>query len=156
VSVQMPTQDSRSEMILRRGGGELMLLDNERWASPLSDQIRDAVRTELQREISEFSAVGSRQDPIRIQINVQRMDAAFERYTVLEATWTEESTNSNPDRRDAQTCSFRSYDPIGSGYSGVVQGYQREVQALAEAIGADISSLRTDKPGCGANTFAPR
>jgi len=157
VSVRLPTQDSRSEMIVRHGNGELVLLDNERWASPLADQIRDAVRIELQREFNGSPAFGSEQGPIRVLIDVQRMDAELDRYTVLEATWTGELASSSPGKAGSQTCTFRSYEPIGPGYDGIVQGYQRQVQALAAAIGAEIiSSLATGHGGCGAKTLAHR
>ncbi len=146
VDVHLPVQDNRLEMLVRDGTDELVPLDNEHWASPLADQIRDAVRVELQRELTESLASAAGQGPgaIRVLIDVQRMDAALERYTVLEATWTVRFTGSNPlDRAGPQMCFFRSYAPISTGYDGVAQGYQRQVKALSDDIGAAVIALLT-------------
>jgi uncharacterized protein len=152
-------QDNRVEMLVRDGTDELVPLDNEHWASPLADQIRDAVRVELQRKLSESLASASGQVPgaIRVRIDVQRMDAALERYTVLEATWTVDFTGSTLlDRTGPHMCFFRSYAPIGPGYDGVAQGYQRQVKGLSDDIGAEvIALLTTGHSQCAARTIAP-
>jgi uncharacterized protein len=143
-------QDDRLEMIVRDGTDKLVLLDNEHWASPLADQIRDAVRLELRRELSEYPAAASGQGPgtILVRIDVQRMDAELERYTVIEATWTVGLTGSSVSGRTGpQTCFFSSYEPIGAGYGGVVQGYQQEVKALSDDIGAEVIALLTTGHG---------
>jgi len=160
VVVHLPVQDNRLEMIVRDGTDELVPLDNEHWASPLGDQIRDAVRMELQRKLSESlaSASGQGRGAIRVRIEVQRMDAALERYTVLEATWTVGFTGSTVlDRSGLNRCFFRSYAPISSGYDAVVQSYQRQVKALADNIGAEVIALLTTAHGqCSAKTVARR
>lgn len=150
VSVDLPAQDNRLEMIVRDGTDELVPLDNEQWASPLADQIRDAVRMELQRELSESPPFASGRDAaaIRVRIDVQRMDAELERYTVLEAIWMVSLTGSTLSGRiGAQTCFFRSYDPISGGYADVVQSYQQEVKTLSEDIGAEVSAFLTTGHG---------
>jgi uncharacterized protein len=158
VRVHLPMQDDRLEMIVRDGTDELVPLDNEHWASPLADQVRNAVRTELQRKLSESSALASGQGPgaIRVRIDVERMDAELERYTVLEATWTVGFTGSTVSgRAGPRTCFFRSYQPISAGYGGVVRGYQREVKALSDDIGAEVIALLTTGHGqCGVRTIA--
>ena len=158
VGVRLPMQDNRLEMIVRDGTDELVPLDDEHWASPLADQIRDAVRMELQRELSESvaSASGQGRGAIRVRIDVQRMDAELERYTVLEATWTVGIADSTVrDRTGLETCFFRSYAPISSGYDGIVQGYQRQVKALADDIGTEVIALLTTAHGqCGEKTVA--
>jgi uncharacterized protein len=159
VGVSLPVQDNRVEMIVRDGTDELVPLDNEHWASPLADQIRDAVRVELQRELSDSlaSASGQVRGAIRVRIDVQRMDAALDRYTVLEATWTVDFTGSTLlDRAGQHMCFFRSYAPISPGYDGVAQGYQRQVKGLSDDIGAEvIALLTTGHSRCAANTIAP-
>ena len=155
VGVHLPVQDNRLEMTVRVGTDELVPLDNEHWASPLADQIRDAVRIELRRELSESpaSASGQGAGAIRLRIDVQRMDAELERYTVLEATWTVGFTGSTVSGRTGP-CFFRSYDPISAGYGGVVQGYRQEVKELSDDIAADVIALLTTGHGqCGYKTI---
>jgi uncharacterized protein len=150
VSVHLPAQDNGLEMIVRDGIGELVPLENEHWASPLAEQIRDTVRMELQRQLRESPASASAQDPgaIHVRIDVQRMDAELKRYTVLEATWTVRFAGPTvPVRTGPQTCFFRSYDPINAGYGAVVQSYQQEVKALSDDIGADVLALLTTGQG---------
>jgi uncharacterized lipoprotein YmbA len=49
--VHIPPQLNRSELMVRTGPTEVTLLENERWASPVKDEIKDALRLELQRRL---------------------------------------------------------------------------------------------------------
>jgi uncharacterized lipoprotein YmbA len=56
--VHTPPQLNRAELMVRTGPSEVTLLENERWASPVNDEIKDAVLLELQRRLGRMT--GSR------------------------------------------------------------------------------------------------
>ena len=140
--LHIPPQLNRAELMVRTGPTEVTLLDNERWASPVNDEIKDAVRLELQRRLGRMTGWRPAFAKLTLDIDVQHLEAELGRYALLEASWS--ATLSGTDLRSngarAATCAFQADERIDSGYAGMVEGYQREVAALAEAIVAVLTS----------------
>jgi uncharacterized protein len=140
--VHLPPQLNRSELMVRTGSTELTLLENERWASPVKDEIKDAVRLELQRRLSGMTGLPSAFARLTLDIDVQHLEAELGRYALLEVSW--RATLSAPGQRSngaqATTCTFQADEKITAGYAGMVEGYQREIAALADAIAAVLTS----------------
>jgi len=144
--VHIPTELNRPELMVRTGPTETTLLDNEQWASPMKDEIKDAVRLELQRRLDGMTGLPPSFTKLAIDINVQRLEAELGRYALLEASWRANLSGADqpPSGGRATTCTFRTEEEIRSGYEGMVEGYQREIAALADAIVAALSSSAID------------
>jgi uncharacterized protein len=140
--VHIPPQLNRSELMVRTGPTGTTLLENERWASPMKDEIKDAVRLELQRRLGGMAGLPS----FTIDIDVQRLEAELGRYAVLEASWRARVSGEGQQPGGARftSCAFRAEEEIRSGYAGMVEGYQREIAALAGAIVAVLESSASD------------
>jgi uncharacterized lipoprotein YmbA len=140
--VHTPPQLNRAELMVRTGPTEVTLLENERWASPVNDEIKDALRLELQRRLGRMSGMRPAFAKLTLDIDVQHLEAELGRYALLEASWS--ATSSVTDQRSngarATTCIFQAEEKIHSGYPGIVEGYQREIAALADAIVAVLTS----------------
>jgi uncharacterized lipoprotein YmbA len=140
--VHTPPQLNRSELMVRAGPTEVKLLENERWASPLNDEIKDALRVELQRRLGSMAGLRPTFTKLTLDIDVQHLEADLGRYALLEVSWT--ATFSGTGQRSngvrAATYTFRVDEKIHTGYAGIVEGYQREIAALAEAIVAVLAS----------------
>jgi len=140
--VRLPPQLNRSELMVRTGLTEVTLLENERWASPLNNEIKDALRLELQRRLSRMTGLRPAYTSLTLDIDVQHLDAELGRYALLEASWS--ATLSATGRRSTGawvlTCTFQSDEKVHAGYAGMVEGYQREIAALADAIAAVLTS----------------
>ena len=139
--VHIPTELNRPELMVRTGPTETTLLDNEQWASPMKDEIKDAVRLELQRRLGGMTRPPSF-TKLTIDIDVQRLEAELGRYALLEASWRANLSGADqpPSGARATTCTFRTEEEIRSGYAGMVEGYQREIGTLADAIVAVLTS----------------
>jgi uncharacterized lipoprotein YmbA len=128
--------------MIRAGPTEVALLENERWASPAKDEIRDALRLELQRRLGRITEMRPVLTKLTLDIDVQHLEAELGRYALLEAFWS--ATLSATDKQSiggqTATCAFQADEKISTGYSGVVEGYQREIAALAEAIVAVLTA----------------
>jgi uncharacterized lipoprotein YmbA len=137
-----PPQLKRSELMVRTGPTEMTFLENERWASPVNDEIKDALRLELQRRLDRMSGLGPASTKLTLDIDVQHLEAELGRYALLEASWsaTLSATGQRSNGARATTCTFQADEKIRAGYAGIVEGYQREVAALAEAIVAVLAS----------------
>jgi uncharacterized lipoprotein YmbA len=143
--VHTPAQLNRSELVVRTGPTELTLLENERWASPVNDEIKDALRLELLRRLG---GVHPYLTKLTLDIDVQHLEGQLGRYALLEASWSATlSAAGPPPTREQANCTFRADDEIQSGYAAIVEGYQREISALAESI---VAVLRSPASGIDA------
>jgi hypothetical protein len=140
--VHTPPQLNRSELMVRTGTTEVTLLENERWASPLNDEIKDAVRLELQRRLDRVAGLRPAFTKLTLDIDVRHLEAEFGRYALLEASWsaTLSATGRRSSAARSTTCAFQADEKIHTGYAEIVEGYQREIAALADAIVAVLTS----------------
>jgi uncharacterized lipoprotein YmbA len=140
--VHTPPQLNRAELMVRTGPSEVTLLENERWASPVNDEIKDALRLELQRRLGPMSGLPRAYTRLTLTIDVQHFEAELGRYALIEASWS--ATLSTAGQRStgapATTCTFQANEKIHTGYAGMVEGYQREIGALAETIVVRLTS----------------
>jgi uncharacterized protein len=141
--VHIPPELKRLELMVRTGPIEVTLLENERWASPVSDEIKDAVRLELQRRLGRMSGLRPAFATLTLDIDVQHLEAELGQYALLEASWS--ATLSATDQRsmgarETTACTFQADEKIQTGYAGMVEGYQREIAELAETIVAVLAS----------------
>jgi uncharacterized lipoprotein YmbA len=134
--VHTPPQLNRAELMVRTGATEVTLLENERWASPVDDEIKDAVRLELRRRLGRMIRLHPELTKLTLDIDVRHLEAEFGRYALLDASWSATLSTAGPTSRGTQatTCTFRADEKIHTGYAEIVEGYQREIAALAEAI----------------------
>jgi uncharacterized protein len=138
--IHTPPQLNRSELMVRTGPSEVTLLENEQWASPVSDEIKEAVRLELQRRLGRTTGWHPAFARLTLDIDVQQLEAELGQYALLEASWS--ATLSATSQRSGLrtiTCTFRAGEAIHSGYVGMVEGYQREIAGLADAVVAVLT-----------------
>jgi uncharacterized protein len=138
--VLTPRQLNRAELMVRTGPSEVTLLENERWASPVSDEIKEALRLELKRRLPRgFTYAYAR---LTLDIDVQRLEAELGRYALIEASWRATLFSMGERSNGAPTiaCTFQANEKIQPGYAGMVEGYQRQIGALADAIVAALTS----------------
>jgi uncharacterized protein len=134
--VHTPPALDRAELMVRTGPGEVTLLENERWASPVADEIKDATRLELQRRLGRASGLPPAFTKLTLDIDVQRFESELGRHALLAASWSATLSATGPPSVAARTtiCTFQVDQTINAGYAGIVEGYQREIAALAEVI----------------------
>jgi uncharacterized lipoprotein YmbA len=140
--VHAPPQLNRSELMVRTGSTEVTLLENERWVSRVNDEIKDALRLELQRRQGRMTGLRAAFTRLTLDIDVRQLEAVLGQYALLDASWsaTLSSTGQRSTGARATTCTFQADEKIHPGYAGMVEGYQREIAALADAIVAVLTS----------------
>jgi uncharacterized lipoprotein YmbA len=140
--VHTPPQLNRAELMVRTGPTEVTLLENERWASSVNDEIKDALRLELQRRIGRMTGLRPVFTKLTLDIDVRQLEAEFGRYALIEASWSATLSATGPRSTGARvaTCTFQADEKIHPGYAEIVEGYQREIAALADAIVAVLTS----------------
>jgi hypothetical protein len=79
---------------------------------------------------------------LTLDIDVQQLEAELGLHALLEASWSATLSATAPPSTNARTasCTFQAEEKIRAGYAGIVEGYQREIAALADAIVAVLTS----------------
>jgi hypothetical protein len=161
----IPPELKRSELMVRTGPTETTLLENERWASPMTDDIKEAVRLELRRQLGGMTGWPPSFTKLAIDIDVQRLEAELGRYALFEASWSASLSGTARPSGSAQLTqrTFRTDEAIHSGYAAMVEGYQREIAALADDIVAVVASAARGidvrcqtSPGSSAGDSGPK
>lgn len=141
--VHAPPQLKHSGLMVRKGPAEFTLLENERWASPVSGEITDALRLELQRRLAGTPGLGSGYDKLVVQLDVRQLQAEFANRAWLDASFSATLTAAHAPPAESRkvACSFRAEQNIEAGYAQIVAGYQRDIAMLADAIAAAVAEV---------------
>jgi uncharacterized lipoprotein YmbA len=140
--VHAPPQLNRSELIVRTGPAEVTLLENERWVTPVNEEIKSALRLELQRRLATTGGWPPASTKLTLDIDVQHLEAEPARYALFEVSWsaTLSATAEQSNGVRVTNCPFQAHEKIQAGYGGMVEGYQRGIAALSDAIVAVLAA----------------
>ena len=138
--VGVPEQQDQQRLVIRQGSGGLAVLENERWGSPLSGELRSALSLELSRRLGAQDVGGLTPPPgrpvFRIKVQVRRFDAWPGDRTQLDADW---SVAPSSDASGARSLCHSALEEATPGsHADMIQGQQRLVARLAEQIGAAL------------------
>ncbi|CAM5393265.1 PqiC family protein [Eoetvoesiella caeni] len=147
--VSVPEQVDRPQIVLGTpNSAEVTLLNGSLWASPLSDEIRQALSSELSAQLGVLSIpAGPVPDKLalwRIGVTVQRFDSLYGRHALLDASWRLEQQG----REDGslKLCRTVLQVPVAEGVAPMVEGQRLAVQYLAATIAAQLSEKKLDVP----------
>jgi hypothetical protein len=149
--IRVPAQVDQPQWVVRLADGSLAVLEQERWASPLRDELHEALLEEL---IVRHGMVDARTVPApapppwRIAIDVRRFDSLPGREARIEGSWT---ITGGAGQRAASRCEWLLREPAGPGMTALAEAHRRAVVRLADAIaGAIVQARRGESPSCPA------
>jgi uncharacterized lipoprotein YmbA len=139
--VGVPEMLDRAQMVVRQGDAGVTVLDGQRWASPLSDELRAALSSELASQWGASDVAGLPRQagaPLwRIKLEVRRVDAWPGRQLQLDSDWSASLTSDTARRI---TCSSRISLQAPADYPGLAATHQAAVRQLAQQIGHALQS----------------
>jgi uncharacterized lipoprotein YmbA len=125
--------------VVRQGPSGIAVLDGERWAGPLDEELHNALSAELVSRLKTRDAAGlaqpEQQPVLRIKVEVRRLDAWPNDKVRLDADWSLGFTGEPANAR--LVCGGQFENPVPGAYPELVLGQQRLIAALAERIAAD-------------------
>ena len=134
--VHVPAQVDHAQWVVRQGDDSLLVLEQDRWAAPLPDEVRGAV---VERLAARWGAVDVRAVGLppaavwRVRIDVQRFDSTPGREARLEAAWSVSLTPS------AVVCRSVLTEAVGeASVAALAAGHRRNVAKLADLIGSRL------------------
>jgi uncharacterized lipoprotein YmbA len=146
--VSVPPLVDQPQWVVRAADDTLQVLEQERWAAPLREELRSALAEQL---VARWGAVNLQTLPQpastvwRVRVDVQRFESMASGETRLESTW-----SVLPPQRDAKalvcTSSLResAADP---GAPALAAAHRRALVRLADAIGQNLAAMQKGEAG---------
>lgn len=152
--VGVPPQLDQSQLVIRQGATDAMVLDNDRWLSPLGDEIRSALSADLSTRLAtrEVSGLVSRADALpvlKIHLQVRRFDVWPGQLVKFAADW--RLSRPRGDRRVELICHSQ-FTELALGDDATMLAAQRRViTRLAAQIATQARNwIRDDRDVCAA------
>ena len=148
--VLVPAQVDQPQWLVRLPDGTLALLDNERWARPLRDELRAALRETLARRWGVQDAAGAVNAAAAWRVNLEllRLDSTPAREARLDAQWAIAAMRPAAGQVPLG-CRATLRQAVGAGTVALADGHRRIVGRLADQIGRQVRALsRGEAPAC--------
>ena len=140
LQVTIPSLMDRNEMVLQTSRNGIVILDHERWAAPLADQVSQTLARDIEGRRSDVF-VGDRgfdraaAPPVTLKVDIVRMSAQRGGRASIEAHWRIVDSSAGVDQLGSG--SFEAA-MIGDGYAAVAQAYSQALSDLAERLAAEV------------------
>ena len=145
--IRLPAQVDQPQWLVRLPDETLASLEQERWASPLADELRQALLEQLS---ARFGVVEGRHvapqaaAPVGIALEFRRFDSIPGREARIEGVWT--VAGASPGR-----CDFLIRESAAAGMAELAAAHRRALARLAAAIGASLVAVPpASAPACPA------
>ena len=143
--VDVPAQVDQPQWLVRLPDDTLALLEQERWASPLRDEIHQVLAEILTRRFGavETRAVGPDAPFWRVRVAVTRFES-MPGEARLAATW--QLTARRPES-PALRCLSEWREPAAGGMAALAEAHRRALAHLGDAIGEQLLALQRGEQG---------
>jgi uncharacterized lipoprotein YmbA len=147
--IRLPAQVDQPQWLVQLGDESMAVLEQERWASPLRDELEQALLEEL---IVGQGAIDARTQPApgtvaRVAVDVRRFDSLPGREARIQGSW----TITGSDARSSSRCEWLIREPAAGSFPALAAAHRRAVSRLGAAIGQALGRLRRgEAAGCPA------
>jgi len=136
-TVNVPAQVDQPQIVVRQGESGVQILETERWASPLSDEVRSALRHHLRLQMGRADSAGVARDSglqnASIQVDIRRLEMVPGRYALIEAVWSLRNTGGAGPRRSLSCTSVIRQEATAE-MSALVLAHQQLIRELSVRI----------------------
>lgn len=143
--VSVPSAVDQPQWLVRMPDGTLARLENERWASNLSDELQAALIGALveRQGLVDARSPGAPAAQWRARVDVSRFETGSAGDTRLEGVWAVEPAvrASNGSSAPAGRCAFDLRENSGPGTPALADAHRRAVARLAETMAAAVREL---------------
>jgi uncharacterized lipoprotein YmbA len=140
--IRIPAQVDQPQWLVRLPDDSLAVLEQERWASPLRDELREALLEVLAvgyGAVEAHHSVAAAGAPMRITVDVRRFESLPGREARSEGSW---SLTSAGARTPAFQCDWLIRESSPGPASALAAAHRRAVARLGAAIGAALVAMK--------------
>lgn len=139
--VKVPAAVARSQLVVHVDAAQVKVLEDDRWASSLADEIRSALIADVSREADTAgrgALVNGTDVPVyQIAVEVQRFESWPRSHVLVDVVWNVRRS----DDAGALTCHSVVSEPVSDGYQAIVDGHRRAIAAIASQIAGVVRGL---------------
>ena len=132
--VKVPAAVARSQFVIQVNPSQVKVLEDDRWASSLQDEIRYALIAGVsQRAGSPDAKALDRGEDVpdyQVAVAVQRFESWPESHVLVDVVW---NVRRSPDF-ETLTCRSVVTEPVSGGYQAIVAGHRRAIGIIAAQI----------------------
>ncbi|UDC36739.1 PqiC family protein (plasmid) [Klebsiella pneumoniae] len=150
--VGVPAQLDTQQVVIRQGNSRVAVLDNDLWLSPLGDEIRTALSTQITQLLStqDVSGLVSEEGKpvVHIQVQIRRFDSQPGNAASLDADWSLSTRRGG--QRSRMVCSTHLTQSVTGDYSQLFIAWQSLTAQLATKIAQTTKqwSVNSAAPTC--------
>ncbi|MFJ5431158.1 PqiC family protein [Pectobacterium actinidiae] len=148
--VGVPAQIDTSQLVIRQGDSGAVVLENDRWLSPLSEEIRTALSADLTQRLNTQDVSGlvrSAKTPVvRIHLQVRRFDSWPGQSVTFDADWSLSAIGEENDRARL-LCRSQLAEQAAGGDTAMLHAQQQIITRLAEQIATTATRWMPDRQG---------
>jgi uncharacterized lipoprotein YmbA len=140
LAISLPPLVDRRQMVIATSSDQLLVLEHERWAAPLSDLVMQTLGRDLEQRRADVLVADRGFDqpslaPVKIRVDIVRMSVRAGGQATLEAHWRVVDARRNSDEIGGET--FES--PVaGEDYAAVARAFSNDLSSLADRLAAKI------------------
>jgi uncharacterized lipoprotein YmbA len=141
LDVRVPAQVDQPQWLVRLPDDSVAVLEQERWASPLRDELKQALLEEI---VVRYGAIEPRGQSagtpvLRVTVDVRRFDSVPGREARIEGSWA--IAHADP-RAPVSHCDWLMREAAAGGMPALAAAHRRAVARLGDAIGESLLRLR--------------
>jgi uncharacterized lipoprotein YmbA len=140
LDVTVPSLVDRSELVITTTENGVQILDHERWAAPLADQVAQTLSRDIERRRPDVLVGDRRFDQGKstaVKVDIVQMSGSRGGHVRLEAHW--HMTNGAAGLDNVDGASFDVPVPAGgSDFAALAQAYSQALSQLADRLAAGL------------------
>lgn len=140
LTISLPPVIDRRQMVIATTADQLLVLEHERWAAPLSELVAQTLARDIEQRrpdalVADRSFDQASLMPVKIRVDVVRMSVRQGGQATLEAHWRVVDTRRSTDEIGGET--FQS--PVtGGDYAAVARAFSSDLSSLADRLTAKL------------------
>lgn len=145
--VTLPEMVDRPQLVVRVGANQVALVDQHRWAEPLTSEIPRVIAENLSqllgaRQVVTFSQNLVRDPEYRVLVDIQHFDSMVGQTVTIDALWTVRRASGGEPRTGRSLVQ----EPIeGDGYDALVAAHGRALATVSGHIAESIRAAATQQ-----------
>ncbi len=147
--IRVPAQVDQPQWLVRLPDGSLAVLEQDRWASPLRDEMRQSLLEALNVRYGVVEARNAPgKVPLRVVLDVRRFDSVPGQEARIEGSWTIVWGEGG---KFSRRCEWSYREPVTAGMQPLAAAHRRAWARLGDAIGEGLArASRSDVVACPA------
>lgn len=134
--VGVPAQLDTQQVVVRQSDSRVVVLDNDRWLSPLGDELQTALSLNMTQQLNTVDVAGLARDNripvVRVLLQIRRFDSWPGNAISLDADWSLSTVREEKNLR--LVCKSHLSQTL-SGDPEIYSAWQRVIERLARQIG---------------------